>query len=83
MDIKTSRFNRATDAFSTSFSPGSCISWGWSGSCSGPQAALKRVEQGFSFVSAGGDIFMLAQAAKNSVAAFREGQRVAAAAETV
>ncbi|MDO9436260.1 HpcH/HpaI aldolase/citrate lyase family protein [Hydrogenophaga sp.] len=50
--------------------------------CSGPQAALKRVEQGFSFVSAGGDIFMLAQAAKNSVAAFREGQRVAAA-ETV
>ncbi len=45
--------------------------------CSGPQAALKRVEQGFSFVTVGGDISMLTQAAKNSVAVFREGQRVA------
>ncbi len=46
--------------------------------CSGPQAALKRVEQGFRFVSVGGDIFMLTQAAKNSVAAFREGLRAGA-----
>lgn len=50
--------------------------------CSGPQAALKRVEQGFRFVSVGGDIFMLTQAAKNSVAVFREGQGTAVA-ETV
>lgn len=48
--------------------------------CSGPQAALQRIEQGFSFVSAGGDIFMLTQAAKQSVATFRAGQRQAVAA---
>lgn len=41
--------------------------------CSGPQAALKRVGQGFNLVTCGGDIGLLSAAARNSIAVVRTG----------
>lgn len=43
--------------------------------CSGPQAALKRIGQGFNLVSTGGDIGLLSAAARNSLQVVREGLR--------
>lgn len=41
--------------------------------CSGPQAALQRIEQGFNFVTCGGDIGLLTKVSRESVAAVRAG----------